>query len=59
MAARLVTTKAQAEFVLWWDTQAEKFKGGDQRNRAVTLLQCHPSISLCFQRCHPSVTLLP
>ena len=26
------------EFVFWWDTQAEKFKGGDQRNRSVTLL---------------------
>ena len=30
--------EAQAEFVFWWDTQAEKFKGGDQRDRSVTLL---------------------
>ena len=29
---------AQAELVFWWDTQANKFKGGDQRNRSVTLL---------------------
>lgn len=33
--------EAQAEFVLWWDTQAEKAKGAAQRrrNRSVTALQ--------------------
>jgi hypothetical protein len=35
--------EAQAEFVLWWDTQAEKSKGGDAktygRNRSVTAVE--------------------
>ena len=31
--------EAQAEFVFWWDTHAEKFKGGNQRNRSATLVQ--------------------